>query len=212
MNIIFAGSAQFSIPSLSKLIASDHQLLAVYTQPDRPCGRGQKLAPTAVKQLALEHAIPVYTPASLKTAEALATLRDFKPDIIIVIAYGQLIPEKILALPRYGCINLHPSLLPQWRGATPIQHSILNGETQTGITVMQLDAGMDSGPIIQQLKLDILPQETSGQLHDRMAALGADLILSTLNQLTDNSITLTAQDHSQATYTRKINKQDAQII
>ena len=211
MKLIFAGSPDFACPSLERLIHSDHTIVAVYTQPDRPAGRGRKLTPTAVKQLAQQHLLPVFDPPSLKTDEAAESLRALNADVMVVIAYGLLLPANMLTIPRLGCVNLHPSLLPQWRGAAPIQHTLLAGETTTGITIMQLDEGMDSGPILSQTPTAVLPTETAGQLHDRLAHEGAEQLLETLHQLEQGLITAQPQDHQKATYTRKIQKADALI-
>ena len=211
MKLIFAGSPDFACPSLKRFIQSHHTIAAVYTQPDRPAGRGRKLTPTPIKQLAQHHQLPVLDPASLKTDEAAESLRAVHADVMVVIAYGLLLPPNILAIPRLGCVNLHPSLLPQWRGAAPIQHTLLAGDTTTGITIMQLDEGMDSGPILSQTPTAVLPRETAGQLHERLAHEGAEQLLETLNQLEQGSITPQPQDHQKATYTRKIQKADALI-
>ena len=211
MKLIFAGSPDFACPSLERLVNSHHTIAAVYTQPDRPAGRGRKLTPTAIKQLAQQYQLPICDPPSLKTNEAADALLALHADVMVVIAYGLLLPANILKIPRLGCVNLHPSLLPQWRGATPIQHTLLSGETTTGITIMQLDEGMDSGPILSQIPTAVLPTETAGELHLRLAHQGAEQLLETLNQLEQGSITPQPQDHQKATYTRKIQKADALI-
>jgi len=183
--------------------------VAVYTQPDRPAGRGRKLKPSPVKQLAQEHQCPVLQPATLKTAENIEVLRGFDADVMVVAAYGLLLPPEVLSLPRYGCLNIHASLLPRWRGAAPIQRAILAGDTESGITIMQMDAGLDTGAMLLKKSCPIAPQETSASLHDRLAELGAQAIVEALNQLSD--LEPAPQDESQVTYANKLSKSEALI-
>ncbi len=211
LNIVFAGTPEFTLPCLNALLKSNHHLQAVYTQPDRPAGRGRKLQGSAVKEWALNHNIPVYQPLNFKTPEAVEALAALKPDIIVVIAYGLILPRTVLAIPPLGCINVHASLLPYWRGASPIQHAILYGDQKTGVTIMQMDSGMDTGDILTQATCDIGKQETAGQLHDRLAALGEQPLLETLDKLATGMAHAIPQDNSLATYAPKILKEHAAI-
>ncbi|OGT63111.1 MAG: methionyl-tRNA formyltransferase [Gammaproteobacteria bacterium RIFCSPHIGHO2_12_FULL_45_12] len=209
LKMIFAGTPEFAAVALQALIHSPHQLLAVYTQPDRPAGRGLKLTSSPVKQLARQHELPVYQPASLKTAEAQADLSALQADMMVVAAYGMLLPEAVLTIPRLGCINIHPSLLPRWRGAAPIQRTVLSGDTVTGVTIMQMEAGLDTGPILLQHRYTLAADETSQTLHDKMAAMGAEALLEALNLLAQNVLRPQPQDNQQATYASKISKEEA---
>ena len=209
LRIIFAGTPDFAAEALAALLNTPHKILAVYTQPDRPAGRGRKLKPSPVKQLALEHQRPVLQPATLKTEENIEVLRGFDADVMVVAAYGLLLPPEVLSLPRYGCLNIHASLLPRWRGAAPIQRAILAGDTESGITIMQMDAGLDTGAMLLKKSCPIAPQETSASLHDRLAELGAQAIVEALNQLSD--LEAAPQDESQVTYASKLSKSEALI-
>lgn len=199
------------MPSLQALIDSAHKIIAVYTQPDRPSGRGQQLTPTPVKSLALAHHLPVYQPDNLREAAEQQILRDLAPDLMVVVAYGLLLPKNVLSIPRWGAINIHPSLLPRWRGATPIQSVILAGDRSTGVSIIQLTPRMDAGPILYQTTHPLTEQETSGQLHDQLAVAGAQALLATLDLLTDQGWQGQPQDELHATYTQKIAKTDAEI-
>ena len=211
MNIIFAGTPHFAVPSLEALINSHHNVIAVYTQPDRPAGRGQKLTPSPVKVLAELHGIPVYQPLSLRDMAAQDTLRALAADLMVVVAYGLLLPQAVLDIPRLGCINVHPSLLPRWRGAAPIQRTILAGDKHTGVATMQLDAGMDTGPILLLEKAEVLPLETSGQLQDRLALTGARLLLQTVDGLQADTLVARPQSDIGVTHAAKITKAEAQL-
>ncbi|KTD02943.1 methionyl-tRNA formyltransferase [Legionella feeleii] len=211
LNIVFAGTPEFAIPSLDALAKSSHRLLAVYTQPDRPAGRGRKLQPSAVKSWALSHEIPVYQPLNFKSEQAVTELAQLKPDILVVIAYGLILPKVVLALPRLGCINSHASLLPRWRGASPIQQAVLHGDDESGVTIMQMDAGMDTGAKLAEISCPIFPEDTAGSLHDRLAQLAVEPLLSTLDALACGQAKPIPQDNSQATYAGKIKKEDAAI-
>lgn len=211
MNIVFAGTPQFALPSLDAIFQSEHQLLAIYTQPDRPAGRGHKLQPSPIKLWALEHELPVYQPTNFKPQENINDLAALSPDIMIVIAYGLILPRSILEIPKYGCINVHASLLPQWRGASPIQHAILNNDTESGITIMQMDSGMDTGDILATISCPIEHQDTAGTLHDKLAQLAPTVLLNILNQITKEKLTPEPQNNAMATYAPKINKEDASI-
>lgn len=211
LRLVFAGTPEFTLPSLQALGASKHELLAVYTQPDRPAGRGRKLQPSAVKHWALEHQVPVYQPLNFKSEEALTELAALKPDLLVVIAYGLILPKSVLTLPRLGCINVHASLLPRWRGASPIQQAILVGDKQSGVTIMQMDAGMDTGDKLAEITCPIYPQDTAGTLHDRLALLAVDPLLAIIDALAQGRVRPEVQDSSQATYAGKITKEDAAI-
>ena len=207
--IIFAGTPQFAVPSLLALLHSQHQVSAIYTQPDRKAGRGLQLQASPVKLIALEHNIPVYQPITLKSAETQAELQALQPDLMIVAAYGLLLPKIVLEIPRWGCINVHASLLPRWRGAAPIQRALLAGDKVTGITLMQMDMGLDTGAMILQRLCEIQPDETGQTLHDRLAHLGAQLLAETLDEI--ENLPVTPQDNDQATYAKKLEKAEAQL-
>ena len=209
LRLIFAGTPDFAAEALHALIRSPHEIVAVYTQPDRPAGRGRKLTPSPVKQLALQHQLTVLQPISLKTAEAAAQLRALDPDVMVVAAYGLILPPEVLEIPRYGCLNIHASLLPRWRGAAPIQRAILAGDSETGITIMQMDKGLDTGAMLLKLTCPITGKDTAASLHDRLATLGAEAIITALDQLPTQ--TAIPQDDRKATYAAKLTKQEAVI-
>ena len=208
MRIIFAGTPDFAAVALQALLTSEHEVVAVYCQPDRPAGRGRKLKPGPVKALALEHNIPVCQPLSLKGADEQARLSGFQADVMVVAAYGLLLPEAVLKIPRYGCLNIHASLLPRWRGAAPIQRAILAGDAETGITIMQMDVGLDTGDMLQKKRCPIEATDTGGSLHDRLAELGAEALLEVLRQVPDG-LQPEQQDDSQACYAKKLDKAEA---
>ena len=210
MNIVFAGTPAFCLPCLDALGQSTHTLQAVYTQPDRPAGRGRKLHASAVKEWAQDHRIPLFQPLNFKQNETIDQLSALKPDLMIVIAYGLILPRGVLDIPRLGCINVHASLLPKWRGASPIQHAILEGDSETGVTIMQMDTGMDTGPMLARVTC-LIGMDTAGQLHDRLAQMAVKPLLMTLDALSSGSIQAKNQDNQQATYAQKINKEDAII-
>ncbi|QLZ67954.1 methionyl-tRNA formyltransferase [Legionella sp. PC1000] len=211
LNIVFAGTPEFGLPCLSALLHSTHHIQAIYTQPDRPAGRGRKLHASAVKEWALNHQIPVYQPSNFKNPEAIAELAAFKPDVIVVIAYGLILPKAVLEIPRLGCINVHASLLPRWRGASPIQSAILHGDTESGVTIMQMDAGMDTGAMLRKITCPISTSETAQSLHDRLAEISAQPLLQTLDELAAQTAKSETQNNELATYASKINKEDAHI-
>jgi methionyl-tRNA formyltransferase len=211
MRIIFAGTPDFSLPCLQALHDSQHEVVAVFTQPDRPAGRGKKLTASPVKQFAEANQLALHQPASLKQPEVVNLISELNADAMVVVAYGLLIPKSILTLPRLGCLNIHPSLLPKWRGASPIQSSLLHGDRVTGVTIMLLDEGMDTGPIITQEQYPIPPNTNSGTLHHTLAELGANNLIKALSMLDDNTATITPQDHSLATHSSKIIKSQAEI-
>lgn len=211
LRIVFAGTPEFAASHLQALLDSEHSVVAVYTQPDRPSGRGQKLTPSAVKQLATEHDIPVLQPVNLRNPEAQQELAEFEADLMVVVAYGLILPQAILDTPRLGCINSHASLLPRWRGAAPIQRAIEAGDTESGITVMQMEAGLDTGPMLLKVSTPISATDTGGSLHDRLATLGPAAVLQSIQGLVDGSITPEKQLDGLATYAHKLNKQAALI-
>jgi len=209
--IIFAGTPEFAARPLRALLDSGWKISAVYTQPDRPAGRGRRLTPSPVKQLALARGIPVYQPASLKTPTAQRELEELRPDLMIVAAYGLILPSAVLAVPRLGCVNIHASLLPRWRGAAPIQRAILGGDSETGITLMQMDAGLDTGPMLATRRCALGDETTAGALHDRLAQLGADALLELLPELIAGTVEPVPQPDDGATYARKVVKEEAEI-
>jgi methionyl-tRNA formyltransferase len=207
----FAGTPEFAVPALDALRASRHTLQAVFTQPDRPAGRGQALQAGAVKRRALELGIAVHQPQSFKSAEVETLLRELQLDALVVVAYGQILPPGILALPALGCFNIHASLLPRWRGAAPIQRALLAGDSMTGVTIMRMEAGLDTGPMLASRTLDIAARETAGSLHDRLAILGAALICEALDAVAVGDAEGKPQPHQGVTYAEKINKAEALI-
>ncbi|MEK9134019.1 MAG: methionyl-tRNA formyltransferase, partial [Pseudomonadota bacterium] len=209
MNLIFAGTPAFAVPALEALLRADHVIRAVYTQPDRPAGRGRKLMASAVKQCAEKHGIEIRQPEKIAGEEG--RLRADAPDAMIIIAYGLLLPESILAIPRYGCINVHASLLPRWRGAAPIPRAIEAGDSVTGVSIMQMEAGLDTGPVLAEARLPIHDNDTSQTLHDRLAQLGAQTLVAVLERLTRGAITAQPQDASLASYARKLRKDESPL-
>ena len=211
LRIIFAGTPDFAASALSALIESDHEIVAVYTQPDRPAGRGRKLRASPVKELALENDIPVLQPENLKETETQDVLRTFNADVMVVAAYGLILPQVVLDIPRLGCLNIHASLLPRWRGAAPIQRAIAAGDKESGITIMQMNAGLDTGDILQLFACPITAEDSGGDLHDRLATIGANAIVKVLHDLDGDKLKPTVQDDSLATYAHKLDKKEALI-
>lgn len=211
LRIVFAGTPEFAAEHLEALLASQHQVIAVYTQPDRPAGRGQKLTPSPVKRLALQHDIPVHQPSTLRDSAAQAELAALEPDLLVVVAYGLILPQTVLDIPRLGCINSHASLLPRWRGAAPIQRAIEAGDAESGVTVMQMEAGLDTGPMLLKVSTPIAPGDTGGSLHDRLAGLGARALVEAVDALSTGSRQGEPQDDTQATYAHKLNKGEARL-
>jgi len=211
MNLIFAGTPEFAVPTLRALLEAGHRILAVYTQPDRPAGRGRKLAQSPVKEFALAQNIEVRQPTTLRNDAEVAALRALEPDAMIVIAYGLLLPKSILEIPRHGCINVHASLLPRWRGAAPIQRAIEAGDVASGVTIMQMEEGLDTGPMLATAKTPISSDDTGASLHDRLSTLGAALLVETLAQLGRGAVTSQLQDNTQATYATKLKKEEARL-
>ncbi len=210
MKIAFLGTPEFAVPSLHMLIRSGHTL-CVFTQPDKPQGRHAKLTPPPVKTEALCHCIPVRQPARIRSEEGVAMLREFAPDLMVTAAFGQILSAENLSIPPHGCINVHGSLLPQYRGAAPIQWAVIGGEKTTGITTMYTSLGLDTGDILLQREIDILPNETAGELYPRMAELGAQVLEETIARLTDGTLTRTPQDEARATKCSMLNKEDGKL-
>ncbi len=211
MKIVFAGTPEFSLPVLEALLHSRHRVVAVYTQPDRPAGRGRRTRFSPVKQLALEHDIPVCQPVSLRSDAAVEELADWQADLMVVVAYGLILPPAVLTLPRLGCINVHASLLPRWRGAAPIQRAILAGDAETGVTLMQMEAGLDTGPILASAPCPVRRDMTGGQLHDHLAGMGAVLLRENLERIARGELEPQPQDDALATYADKLDKREALI-
>ena len=211
MRIVFAGTPEFAAPPLRALLDSPHDICGVYTQPDRPAGRGRKLTPSPVKVLAQESGLPVFQPETLKDETAQAQLRNLKPDLMVVVAYGLLLPRAFIDIPPLGCINIHASLLPRWRGAAPIQRSILAGDSETGVTIMYIEPRLDAGPMLLKKACPIGPDDTAGDLHDRLSRIGAEALLETLPSIAAGTAQPEMQDESLVTHAAKINKDDAQL-
>ncbi len=211
LRIVFAGTPDFASRSLAALLGSRHRVAAVYTQPDRAAGRGRKPAASAVKRLALEAGIPVLQPPTLRGGDTAATLAALQPHVMVVAAYGLLLPGAVLDTPVLGCINVHASLLPRWRGAAPIQRAILAGDEETGISIMQMDRGLDTGPVLQTARCMIAPGDTGGSLHDRLAGLGARTLLDVLDALAAGRVVAVEQDDAHATYAARLEKSEAVI-
>jgi len=212
MRIIFAGTPEFAAQHLQALLdAGRDEIVAVYTQPDRPAGRGQKLMPSPVKQLALQHGLPVYQPQTLRDPAAQAELAALQPELMVVVAYGLILPQAVLDTPRLGCINSHASLLPRWRGAAPIQRALQAGDAESGVTVMQMEAGLDTGPMLLKVSTAITAEDTGGSLHDRLATLGSRAVVEAVAKLAAGELRGEVQDDSLATYAHKLNKDEARL-
>lgn len=211
LKLIFAGTPDFAARHLAALLSSDHEVVAVYTQPDKPAGRGQKLTASPVKELALTHNLPIYQPASLRKEEVQAELASLGADLMVVVAYGLILPKVVLDTPRLGCINVHGSLLPRWRGAAPIQRSIWAGDTETGVTIMQMDVGLDTGAMIRKVTCPIAADETSTSLYDKLAELGPQALVETINAMAAGETAAEAQDDALANYAEKLSKEEARI-
>jgi len=211
LRIVFMGTPGFAIPSLAPLVLNHYQVTAVYTQPDRPAGRGQSLAPVPVKQAALAMQLPVRQPASLKDTEALEQLAELKPDAIVVAAYGKMLPRPVLDLPRYGCLNLHPSLLPRYRGASPVVAALLAGDEFAGVSVMLLDEGVDTGPVISQAAVSISPRDNTGSLMGKLAQVAARSLIEALVHWSRGAIAPQTQNESEASYCATVAKSDGEI-
>lgn len=211
LKIIFAGTPDFAARHLDALLASEHQVVGVFTQPDRPAGRGNKLTPSPVKVLAQAHDVPVFQPKSLKPAENQQLVADLQADVMVVVAYGLILPKAVLDMPRLGCINVHGSLLPRWRGAAPIQRSLWAGDAETGVTIMQMDVGLDTGDMLHKLACPITEHDTSATLYDKLAQLGPEGMLKTLEQLANGSIQPEKQDEALVSYAEKLSKEEARL-
>ena len=211
LRIVYAGTPDFSVPALEALHAAGHEIVAVYTQPDRPAGRGQAVGAGPVKRCAQALGLPVEQPATLRSPEAVARLREHTADLMVVAAYGLILPPAVLELPRLGCWNIHASLLPRWRGAAPIHRALLAGDTETGITIMQMDAGLDTGPMLLKRPTAIGEREDGGTLHDRLAALGAEAIVAAIAEFQAGRLTPDPQPADGVTYASKIRKEEARI-
>ncbi|AND70195.1 methionyl-tRNA formyltransferase [Dyella thiooxydans] len=210
LRIVFAGTPEFSVPCLAACRTSGAEVVAAYTQPDRPAGRGRKLTPSPVKQAALEAGIPVEQPESLRDTSARERLAAYAPDLMVVVAYGLILPRKVLAIPRLGCWNVHASLLPRWRGAAPIQRAILAGDAESGVDLMQMEAGLDTGPVLLERRTPISGDDTGGSLHDRLAALGAGILAEGLRRvMAGETLTATPQPEAGVTYAHKLDKAEA---
>ena len=205
MNIVFMGTPDFAVPTLERLCQSEHNVKAVFTQPDKPVGRKQIMTPPDVKVYAEKYGLKVFQPTSLKDDNSYKEIKELDPDVIVVVAYGKILPKNVLDIPRFGCVNVHGSLLPKYRGAAPIQQAVLNGDKVTGVTTMYMGEGLDTGDILLTKETEIGENETSAELFDRLAVMGADLLIDTLSKL--SSITPVKQDESMATYTSKITKE-----
>lgn len=211
LRVIFMGTPQFAVPSLEALFSSSHSVLAVVTQPDRPRGRGQRLTISPVKAVAQQYGVPILQPVTVQDTTVISQMASLHPDLLVVVAYGKILPEAILTLAPRGGINVHASLLPRYRGAAPINWAIIEGEEETGITIMQITRGMDEGDILLQRAIPILPTDTAQTLHDRLAPLGATCLMEALTQMEEGSLTPRVQDHSLATYAPRLKKEDGKI-
>ncbi len=211
LKLIYAGTPEFALPALAALLAGPHRVVAVYSQPDRPAGRGRKLAPSPVKRMALEHDLPVCQPENFKSAESVDALRDHGADLMIVAAYGLILPPAVLAAPRLGCLNIHASLLPRWRGASPIQHALLAGDSQSGITLMKMSAGLDCGDIVARRRIAIADDWSAAELHDALAPLGAEMLTEVLDDIEPRLAAAEPQDESLATYAPRLTKAQAEV-
>jgi methionyl-tRNA formyltransferase len=211
LRIVFAGTPEFAAAHLEALIAGGFEVVSAYSQPDRPSGRGKKLVPTPVKAVAEQHGIAVHQPLTLNDADSLAQLAGFKPDVMVVVAYGLLLPPAVLALPRYGCLNVHASLLPRWRGAAPIERAILANDTESGVCVMQMEQGLDTGPVLQRVATPINSDDNSATLTTRLQQLGCAALIDVLHALPAGTLRAEPQNAALATYARKMQKEEAQI-
>ena len=211
LRIIFAGTPDFAARHLDALLSSGHKVVGVFTQPDRPAGRGKKLMPSPVKVLGEEHGLPIFQPASLRPQENQQLVADLNADVMVVVAYGLILPKAVLDMPRLGCVNVHGSLLPRWRGAAPIQRSLWAGDAETGVTIMKMDVGLDTGDMLYKLACPITNEDTSATLYDKLANLGPQGLIETLQQLADNTATPEVQDDALVTYAEKLSKEEAQL-
>lgn len=209
--LIFAGTPEFAIPSAQAILAAGYPLTAIYTQPDRPAGRGRQSRASPMKAWAQTAQIPIYQPTTLRDPAAQAELAALAPDLLIVAAYGLILPPAVLTIPRFGCINVHASLLPRWRGAAPIQRALLAGDAESGVCIMQMEAGLDTGPVFAQARCPLIPGMTGGDLHDQLAQLGAETLCTVLPDLLAGQLTPKPQDEAYATYASKLDKAEAEL-
>ena len=207
MNIVFMGTPEFAVPCLQRLIDDGHDVIGVFTQPDKPKGRGHKIQFPPVKELAVKYNIPVFQPAKMRDGEALSILQKLNPELIIVVAYGKILPKEILELPKYGCVNMHASILPKYRGSAPIQWCILNGEKESGVTSMQMDEGLDTGDMLLCKTCSIGENDTAGDLHDKLSVIGADVMSKTIKQIQENGLNPVKQDESLSCYAPMLSKE-----
>lgn len=211
MKIIYMGTPDFAVPTLDALVKGGHEVIAAVTQPDKPKGRGKAVLMTPVKEKALEYGIPVYQPVKARDPEFVALLKEMKPDVIVVVAFGQLLPKEILDIPKYGCVNVHASLLPKYRGAAPIQWAVIDGEETSGVTTMLMDEGLDTGDMLEKIEYTLDPKETGGSLFDKLSFMGGELILSTLKKLEDGTIVRTPQGETTTSYAKMLKKSMGEI-
>ncbi|MFM7947548.1 methionyl-tRNA formyltransferase [Hafnia paralvei] len=211
LRIIFAGTPDFAARHLDALLSSQHQIVGVFTQPDRPAGRGNKLTPSPVKVLAEQHSLPVFQPVSLRPEDNQKLVSDLNADVMVVVAYGLILPKAVLDMPRLGCINVHGSLLPRWRGAAPIQRALWAGDAETGVTIMQMDVGLDTGDMLHKVSCPITAQDTSATLYDKLAEMGPQGLLATLAELANGTATPEKQDEALVTYAEKLSKEEARL-
>src|SRR6266436_7831403 len=211
MRIVFIGTGEIGVPTLRALLDSEHEVVAVVTESDKPVGREQRIEPPPIKEEVTKTRIPILQPAQIKDQQATEEIRDFAPDVIVVVAYGQILPRAVLEIPRLACLNLHASLLPRWRGAAPIQAAIAAGDRETGITVMHIDEGLDTGDILLQRTIDIVPADTGGSLHGRLAKVAPEALLESLKLLAKGSAPRIPQDNALATYASKLKREDGKI-
>ena len=211
MRLVFMGTPEFSVPSLERLIASQYQVVAVYTQPDRPAGRGRTLVSSPVKTAAARHGLQVVQPPTLKSAEAVAQLADFRPDVVVVAAFGQILPQSVLEIPPYGCVNVHPSLLPKFRGASPVASAILSGEEITGVTIMLQEAGLDTGPVLARAAISISPHDNTGSLTGKLSLISVYLLQEALGGWLRGEIVPRPQNEAEATYYAHLTKEEGEI-
>ena len=209
LRIVYAGTPEFAVPALAALCASEHEVVAVYTQPDRPAGRGRVLTASPVKVCAQLHSLPVIQPLNFREAQSIEQLRGYQPDVMVVAAYGLILPQAVLDIPRMGCINIHASLLPRWRGAAPIQRAILAGDAETGITIMRMEAGLDTGPMLKKQGFMLTSEDTVASVHDRLAELGATLLMQVLDHLPESLHHAVPQPQDGVTYAKKLSKEEA---
>ncbi len=209
--IVFMGTPDFAVPTLETLLAGPDEVVGVFTQPDKPVGRGLKMRATPVKQAVIDKNIPILQPKRLRNQQAVTELKNLQPDLVIVVAYGQILSDEVLALPKYGCVNVHASLLPRWRGAAPLHRALLAGDKKSGVTIMRMDAGLDTGPMLKMGELPLNGRMTGGELHDQLAKLGAGLLLETISGLKDGTIPDIQQPEAGVTYAAKLSREDEVI-